>query len=228
MYKYWGKTLENKKTNDYKTIGSQGLTDTTINRSQNYKEKPKTEYKGRIETITSITATHCPDTETNPTIAKVPDKKEVKMDLAQLQLLLDKFALQFEDATKRIIKANKGHIAHNCTLPKNNQNQQNEYYNKNNQSKKQKVQISKNNESGDHNKDDADELFDELEYKSEELEELERFLFNCVLSNKESAKETRKSKKIVKTKSLAVYLAVIEKILTRKKVTVEEKLTIEE
>ncbi|CAG8852325.1 9004_t:CDS:1, partial [Racocetra persica] len=47
------------------------------------------------------------DPEESPTTAKAPKKKDVIMDPTQLQLLFDKMSKFFEDATKRILTANK-------------------------------------------------------------------------------------------------------------------------
>ncbi|CAG8534618.1 22472_t:CDS:2, partial [Cetraspora pellucida] len=91
----------------------------------------------------------------------------------------------------------------------------------------QREQIPENDESDDYDEDNANELFDKLEYKREELEELESFSSDCVLSDKESAEETKKSRKMMEIESLAVYLAVMEEIPTGKKVSVDEKSTIE-
>ncbi|CAG8626630.1 10081_t:CDS:2, partial [Dentiscutata heterogama] len=176
------------------------------------------------------------DAETNPTTAKIPDKKEVKMDSAQLQLLLDKFAQQFEDATKRIIKANNEYNKNNQPKKVNycdtteeiysNEVWEEELYNVDQPRRgKQKEQIPENDESGDHDEDDADKLFDELEYESEELEELESFSSDCVPSDEESAEgsaeesaeETEKQGKIAEIESPAVCLAVMEEIPTGKK-----------
>ncbi|CAG8555305.1 16473_t:CDS:2, partial [Dentiscutata heterogama] len=65
-----------------------------------------------------------------------------------------------------------------------------------------------------HDKDDANDLFDETKYENKELEEIESFLSDCVPSDEESAEETNK--------------IAIEEISTRKKVSVDEKPIIEE
>ncbi|CAG8644267.1 21656_t:CDS:2 [Cetraspora pellucida] len=155
------------------------------------------------------------NTETNPTTAKVPDKKE------------------------------KDHIAHNCTLPKNNQNQQNGYYNKNNQPKKvnycdttEEIYINEVWEEELYNVDQPQRgrlpknminNNDNQERKrKEELEELESFSSDCVPSDEESAEETKKSRKMVEIESPAICLTVMKEISTGKKVSVDEKSTIEE
>ncbi|CAG8848446.1 15795_t:CDS:1, partial [Racocetra persica] len=93
---------------------------------------------------------------------------------------------------------------------------------------KQKAQILEIDESGDHDEDDTDELFDELEYKSEELEELESFSSDCISSDEKSIVKKKKDTKIVEIESLAVCLAVIEEIPIDKKAPADEKPTIEE
>ncbi|CAG8453384.1 10995_t:CDS:2 [Cetraspora pellucida] len=54
---------------------------------------------------------------------------------------------------------------------------------------KQKEYISEESESGDHDEDDADELFDEIEYKSEKLEEIESFASDNILTDNEEPEE---------------------------------------
>ncbi|CAG8713494.1 2235_t:CDS:2, partial [Dentiscutata erythropus] len=51
--------------------------------------------------------------------------------------------------------------------------------------KEKKKQILATDELDNYNKDNTNQLFDKLEYESEELNELERFLSDCVLSNEE-------------------------------------------
>ncbi|CAG8781550.1 5683_t:CDS:2, partial [Racocetra persica] len=70
---------------------------------------------------------------------------------------------------------------------------------------KQKAQILEIDESGDHDEDDADELFDELDIVKK-----------------------KKDTKIVEIESPAVCLVVMEEIPTNKKVLADEKPTIEE
>ncbi|CAG8440659.1 15304_t:CDS:2 [Cetraspora pellucida] len=81
--------------------------------------------------------------------------------------------------------------------------------------KKQKEYILKELESGDYNEDDADELFDEIEYESKKLEEIESFAFDNILTDDEGPEELEN--KIVETESSAVCLAVMEEIPTEKK-----------
>ncbi|CAG8828130.1 4435_t:CDS:1, partial [Racocetra persica] len=95
---------------------------------------------------------------------------------------------------------------------------------------KQKEQILEIDKSSDHDEDDIDEIFDEIEYKSKELEELKSFSSDCVSIDEKSAEEieSEETNKIIEIKSLAVCLVVIEEILTGKTASVNKKPTIEE
>ncbi|CAG8674357.1 12135_t:CDS:1, partial [Cetraspora pellucida] len=70
---------------------------------------------------------------------------------------------------------------------------------------KQKEYIPEEVEPSDHDEDDADELFDKIEYESEELEEIESFASDNIVTDNEGPEELEN--KIVETESPAVCLA---------------------
>ncbi|CAG8637314.1 15334_t:CDS:1 [Cetraspora pellucida] len=78
----------------------------------------------------------------------------------------------------------------------------------------------------DHNEDDTDELFDEIEYESEELEEIESFASDNILTDDKGSEELEN--KVMEIESLAICLAVIEEIPTEKKAPTNKNLTVEE
>ncbi|CAG8604067.1 8975_t:CDS:2, partial [Cetraspora pellucida] len=92
---------------------------------------------------------------------------------------------------------------------------------------KQKECILEELESGDHDEDEANELFDEMEYESEELEEVESFTSNNGPTDNDDDTEEIREKR-VEIESPAVCLAVMEEIPTGKKAPIDEKLTVEE
>ncbi|CAG8790779.1 2458_t:CDS:2, partial [Dentiscutata erythropus] len=67
----------------------------------------------------------------------------------------------------------------------------------------QKQQIPEEAESYDHYEDDVDEIFDELEYESKELEELESFSSDCISSDEENILEIKKDTKLIEIESPA-------------------------
>ncbi|CAG8673062.1 1844_t:CDS:1, partial [Cetraspora pellucida] len=81
--------------------------------------------------------------------------------------------------------------------------------------KKQKEYILKELELSDHNKDDINELFNEIEYKSEEFKKIKSFASDNILTDDEGSEKLKT--KIVKIESSAIYLVVIEEIPTKKK-----------
>ncbi|CAG8753819.1 18230_t:CDS:1, partial [Cetraspora pellucida] len=66
---------------------------------------------------------------------------------------------------------------------------------------KQKEYIPEEVEPSDHDEDDADELFNEIEYESEELEEIESFASDNIITDDEEPEELEN--KIVETESPA-------------------------
>ncbi|CAG8797146.1 13425_t:CDS:1, partial [Cetraspora pellucida] len=77
-----------------------------------------------------------------------------------------------------------------------------------------------------HDEDDTDELFNEIEYESEKLEEIKSFASDNILTDDEGPEELEN--KVVKIESLAVYLVVMKKIPTEKKAHTNENPTVEE
>ncbi|CAG8765324.1 761_t:CDS:2, partial [Cetraspora pellucida] len=91
---------------------------------------------------------------------------------------------------------------------------------------KQKEYIPEESKSGDYDEDEADELFDEIKYESEELEEIESFTSDSAPTDNDDTEEVRDE--MVEIESLAICLAVMEEIPTKKKALINKKLTVEE
>ncbi|CAG8756457.1 8453_t:CDS:2 [Cetraspora pellucida] len=92
---------------------------------------------------------------------------------------------------------------------------------------KQKEYVNEDMRSGDHDgdKNDDDDLFEEFEYKSKDLEEVESYSTDSISVDEVSKNELkgRIYDENIEEESPAVCLAVMEEVPTEKKVSVDEK-----